>query len=207
MTAIHHRSEGTQQRETAEQVQDTREVKAEAPVGAAEVTMQTDIVRSPFARGALAFMRIVTGWLFLWAFLDKLFGLNHATPVERAWLNGGSPTAGFLANAEGPFGATFQSMASAAPVLDWIFMIGLLGLGVALVTGAGVKIAAIAGTVLVAMMYLATFPLGAAGATNPITTSHWLEAAAMIVVAATRAGDTFGLGKIWAKYVGDSIWR
>lgn len=171
------------------------------------VTMQTDIVRSSFARGALAFLRIVVGWIFLWAFLDKLFGLGYSTPGERAWINGGSPTFGFLDNAGGVFGGMFQAMAGAAPFFDWIFMAGLLGIGVAMITGAGVKIGAIAGTLLVLMMYLASFPFGQEGQTNPITTSHWLEAAAMITVAATLAGDTFGLGKWWSRIVGDSWLR
>ena len=47
----------------------------------------------------LAAIRISLGWIFLWAFVDKLFGLGFATPSARSWLNGGSPTKGFLANA------------------------------------------------------------------------------------------------------------
>ncbi|MFX0537042.1 DoxX family protein [Ornithinimicrobium sp. Y1847] len=185
----------------------TVEVRDERTVSHTSPLMQTDIVRSSFARGALAFLRIVVGWIFIWAFVDKLFGLGYSTPGERAWINGGSPTFGFLSNASGAFGDMFQAMAGAAPFFDWLFMAGLLGIGVALVTGAGVKLAAITGTLLVFMMYLATFPLGQEGATNPLTTTHWIEAAAMITVAATRAGDTFGLGKWWSTIVGDSILR
>lgn len=185
-----------------------RAVEARHDHPADGVLMQTDIVRSPFARGALAFLRIVTGWIFIWAFFDKLLGLGFNTPGERAWVNGGSPTYGFLSNADGAFAGIFQGMADAAPFLDWLFMAGLLGIGVALITGAGVKIAAITGVALVFMMYLAQFPLGREQApTNPVTTAHWLEAAAMIVVAATRAGDTFGLGKWWSRIVGDGILR
>ena len=48
--------------------------------------------------------RIGLGWTFLWAFLDKVFGLGFSTPSDRSWLSGGSPTEGFLANsAAGPF--------------------------------------------------------------------------------------------------------
>ncbi|WP_202865424.1 DoxX family membrane protein [Ornithinimicrobium sufpigmenti] len=191
----------------SERTAPTRERDRAATAQDGHVTMQTDIVRSSFARGALAFLRIVVGWIFLWAFLDKLFGLGYSTPGERAWINGGSPTFGFLDNASGAFGGMFQAMAGAAPFFDWLFMAGLLGIGVAMVLGAGVKVAAVAGTLLVFMMYLASFPLGQEGQTNPITTSHWLEAAAMITVAATRAGDTFGLGTWWSRIVGDSWLR
>lgn len=170
------------------------------------VVMQTDIVRSPFARGALAFLRVVLGWFFLWPFFDKLFGLGYATPSERAWLNGGSPTKGFLSNAEGAFAGIFKAMAPAAPILDWIFMAGLLGIGVAVLLGAGLKIAAITGTLLVGMMYLASFPWGMGG-TNPLLTTHWIEGACLVVLAATRAGDTFGLGRWWSRIVGDGILR
>ena len=39
----------------------------------------------------LAGLRIALGWVFLWAFLDKLFGLGFATAAENAWINGGCP--------------------------------------------------------------------------------------------------------------------
>nr|WP_230204906.1 hypothetical protein [Parafrankia elaeagni] len=38
--------------------------------------------------------RVSLGWIFLWAFLDNLFGLGHETPSAQAWVNGGSPTDG-----------------------------------------------------------------------------------------------------------------
>ena len=39
-----------------------------------------------------------SGFIFLWAFLDKSFGLGYATPSDNAWIHGGSPTTGFLPN-------------------------------------------------------------------------------------------------------------
>lgn len=49
---------------------------------------------------AIALLRLSIGFVFLWAFLDKLFGLGYATPGARAWINGGSPTKGFLSNVD-----------------------------------------------------------------------------------------------------------
>ena len=46
------------------------------------------------ARYALAVARIALGWTFLWAFVDKLFGLGFATAAEDAWINGGSRRSG-----------------------------------------------------------------------------------------------------------------
>ena len=145
----------------------------------------------------------------MWAFVDKLFGLGFATPSERAWINGGTPAQGFMkagAESDNPFAQFFANIAG--PWSDWLFMIGLFGIGIALLTGAGLKIAAWTGTALLLFMYLAQLPWYATeGATNPITDSHWIEALALIVVAATYAGDTWGLGKWWGRRVGNGILR
>jgi len=94
----------------------------------------------------LAVFRVVVGFEFLWAFLDKTFGLGYATPSAKAWINGGSPTKGFLSSvAVGPFEATFHTWAG-TPWAAWLFMIGLLGIGIALTLGIGLRIAAVSGT-------------------------------------------------------------
>ena len=61
-------------------------------------------------------------------------------------------------------------------------MAGLLGIGVALLAGAGLKIAAWTGALLLALMYLAEFPLGRTGMTNPLIDSHWIEALGIAVL-------------------------
>ena len=49
-------------------------------------------------------VRVTMGFVFLWSFLDKLLGLGFATDREAAWIEGGSPTAGFLQfGTQGPF--------------------------------------------------------------------------------------------------------
>ena len=78
---------------------------------------------------ALAVLRIATGLIFLWAFLDKLFGLGYATPGAKAWIAGGSPTKGFLSSVDvGPFTTAFHAIAGTWWA-DWLFMLGLLGVG------------------------------------------------------------------------------
>ena len=64
---------------------------------------------------------------------------------------------------------------------------------------------AIAGTAMMLLMWLAEFPLDrftAAGeptmSTNPLIDYHIIYALALIVVALTYAGNTWGLGKRWA---------
>jgi thiosulfate dehydrogenase [quinone] large subunit len=154
----------------------------------------------------LAIVRVVVGVEFLWAFLDKTFGLGYATPAARAWINGGSPTKGFLSNvAVGPLASTFHAWAGAAWA-DWLFMIGLLGIGIALTLGIGLRIAAVSGTLMMLGMWAAEWPLAkftSAGepsmSTNPIVDYHIIYALVLIALALTYAGHTWGLGKRWAK--------
>jgi thiosulfate dehydrogenase [quinone] large subunit len=154
----------------------------------------------------LAVFRMVLGFEFLWAFLDKTFGLGYATPSARAWINGGSPTKGFLSNvAVGPFESTFHTIAGAAWA-DWLFMAGLLGIGIALILGIGLRIAAVSGTLMMLLMWAAEWPLArftSAGepsmSTNPIVDYHIIYALALIALALTYAGHTWGLGTLWAR--------
>jgi thiosulfate dehydrogenase [quinone] large subunit len=169
------------------------------------VTYQEEVVRSSVARKLLAALRIAMGFMFLWPFIDKMFGLGYATPAARAWVNGGTPAQGFMKNSEGPFAEFFKNIAG--PWADWLFMAGLFGIGIALLAGAGLKIAAWTAALLLFLMYLAQFPLGAEGMTNPLIDSHWIEALAIGVLAATLAGDTWGLGKWWGRHVGNGILR
>ena len=154
---------------------------------------------------ALALLRVATGLVFLWAFVDKTFGLGYATPGERAWIVGGSPTAGFLGSVDaGPFRSAFQAVAGAWWV-DGLFMLDLLGIGVAVTAGVALRISAVAGTVMMALMWLAEWPLARfaadgspSGSTNPLIEYHVIYALVLVVLAATYAGDTWGLGRWWA---------
>lgn len=148
-----------------------------------------------------AALRIAMGWLFLWAFLDKLFGLGFATEPEAAWLAGGSPTAGFLAHAtSGPLAGLYQSMAGNA-VVDGLFMLGLLGLAVALILGIGVQIAGYAGTLFVLLLWSARLP----PANNPIMDEHIIYALVLAGLAMVRAGQWVGLGRWWYKLVAKNL--
>src|SRR3954462_12054657 len=94
------------------------------------------------AAQALAVLRISTGFVFLWAFLDKTFGFGYATPSAKAWIHGGSPTKGFLSSIDvGPFQSTFHNLAG-THFANWAFLLGLLGNGVALIPGIGMRFAA-----------------------------------------------------------------
>jgi thiosulfate dehydrogenase [quinone] large subunit len=154
----------------------------------------------------LAVVRMVTGFVFLWAFLDKTFGFGYATPAAKAWIHGGSPTRGFLSNvAVGPFESTFHTWAGTGWA-DWLFMLGLAGIGVALILGVALRLAAVSGVLMMLLMWAAEWPLArhtSAGApsmsTNPIVDYHIVYALVLIAAALTYAGNTWGLGKLWAR--------
>jgi thiosulfate dehydrogenase [quinone] large subunit len=152
----------------------------------------------------LAILRIIMGLTFLWAFLDKTFGLGYATSSKQAWVNGGSPTNGFLAHVEvGPFQSMLRDWAGSGWA-DWLFMLALLGIGVALLFGIGMRVTATAGALLLAMMWIAEWPLArfastgdATSSSNPLIDYHVVFIAVVIVLAAFAAGNTWGLGRRW----------
>jgi thiosulfate dehydrogenase [quinone] large subunit len=155
---------------------------------------------------AIALIRVGTGFVFLWAFLDKTFGFGYSTPSSKAWIHGGSPTKGFLSSVNaGPFQSWFNAWAGHTWA-DYLFMIGLAGIGVALILGIGVRFAALCGTLMVAFMWFAVFPPAktgaggvATGSTNPIVDEHVMDAFALLAIAVFGAGSRFGLGAWWSE--------
>ena len=113
-------------------------------------------------------LRLTMGFIFLWAFLDKTFGLGFATAPAKSWINGGSPTTGFLSfGTKGPFAEVFQNLAGVA-VVDWLFMLGLLFVGTTLLFNKYVKWGCLVGMLMMILMWLATlFPEN-----NPIIDEH-----------------------------------
>jgi thiosulfate dehydrogenase [quinone] large subunit len=106
----------------------------------------------------LGLLRLAMGWIFLWAFLDKLFGLGFATGRNPktgeidfgspdAWINGGSPTEGFLSfglYTKEPFTSWYSDLAGQGWV-DWVYMVSMAAIGILLILGILTRPAAIAG--------------------------------------------------------------
>ena len=152
----------------------------------------------------LALLRVAIGSVFLWAFADKLLALGFATGRQddgtvdvlgpAAWINGGSPTRGFLANGtDGPLAGLFQAMAGVT-VVDWLFMLGMLGVGVAFVLGIAMRVAAVAGATQMLLIRAATAPEN-----NPVVDQHVIYAIVLVALAAAGAGDHWGLGRAWRR--------
>ncbi|UUW89195.1 hypothetical protein ABFU82_10695 [Nocardioides sp. WV_118_6] len=162
-------------------------------------------VTGPAVRRALAALRIAFGLTFLWAFFDKLLALGYHTGYDQAgtldrfgpaaWIHGGSPTEGFLAfGADGPFKGFWNGLAGTA-FADWAFMLGLLGIGVALTFGIGMRLGTIAGFVMYLLMWTVVLP----PANNPVLDEHVLGAISMAVLGLAGAGATWGLGHAWSR--------
>lgn len=167
----------------------------------------------------LSLTRIAIGFVFLWAFVDKLLGLGFSTCrtvaedgtftidtfCEKAWVNGGHVTEGYLVyggNVNSPFHDFFVNL-GAQRWTDWIFMIGLLGIGLALMLGIGTKIGAISGTLMLVFMYLTQmWP-----STNPVLDEHLVYSLAIIGIVWVELGhQSIGLGSWWRKLVGSNTW-
>lgn len=157
------------------------------------------------ARRVLAVLRIAFGLTFLWAFLDKTFALGFATGYDQAgaldrfgpaaWINGGSPTEGFLKfGADGPF-KDFYNNIGGTVWADTLFMLGLLGVGLALTFGVGMRIAAAAGALLYVLMWTVVLP----PENNPVIDVHLLGALTVVALALLGAGNTWGLGRVWSR--------
>ena len=180
----------------------TESSAATASVHAHAVEEQTHM--GPAASRVVATLRIAFGLTFLWAFVDKLLALGYHTgwspdgkTLDRfgpaAWIHGGSPTEGFLAfGAKGPFQGFYNSIAGATWA-DWLFMLGLLGIGLALTLGVGMRIAGVSGVVLYLMMYTVALP----PENNPVIDDHILGAISVAALVLLGAGDRWGLGRAW----------
>jgi thiosulfate dehydrogenase [quinone] large subunit len=164
-----------------------------------DLVLEKNLVHGLGARVGLAVLRIATGFIFLWAFLDKTFGLGFSTPAAGAWNRGGAPSQGFLLHGtSGPLKSFFASLA--VPATDWLFMVGMLAIGVAVMLGIGLRISAVVGTAILVAMYLAEWPFGVnTTSTNPLVDYHIIYALALIVVALLSAGDTLGFGLAWKR--------
>jgi len=145
------------------------------------------------AQRFLGVVRLVFGLQFLWAFVDKLFGFGFATVAEKSWLNGVSPTTGFLkAGASGVFADFYHGLAGTVWI-DWIFMLGLLLLGIAFTFGIAMRLATWGGVVFMTLLWTAGLP----PKNNPIIDDHLIYALTFLALGAAEAGNSFGFGKRW----------
>ena len=163
--------------------------------------------------GIFFLIRVSLGVTFLWAFFDKLFGLGFSTCrdaathtvallCDKAWISGGSPTFGFLQFAtKGPFQDFYQSIAGHMTV-DWLFMAGLLGIGIALMFGILLRLAVVSGVAMMVLMYFAVIP----STTNPLIDDHIIYALVLLLFLFAPARDSWGFNKKWRRITKNHTW-
>lgn len=167
---------------------------------------ETDKVRGGRIWGVL---RLAMGWTFLWAFLDKAFALGFATGrdpktgvVDRfgdaAWIHGGSPTDGFLKfglHTKAPF-TDFYSGLVGSTFIEWIYMLSMLAIGIALILGIATRLAAGAGIVWMVLFYTAAaiWPEN-----NPFLDEHVVYAIVLAGIGVVGAGRYLGIGRAWER--------
>ncbi len=121
--------------------------------------------------------------------MDSVF----TTTPDNSWLNGTSPTTGFLTfGTEGMFSSVFQSLAGNL-VVDWLFMSGLLLVGLALILGIGIKIAGYSGAIMMALIYASVFP----PENNPFIDEHIIYIIVLLYFTTIPVGKTWGMGSWW----------
>lgn len=143
----------------------------------------------------LAVMRIILGWMMIWAFLDKMFGLGYPSPPEVAVINGGSPTEYYLSElVSGPFSGIWNALAGNT-VVDTALMLGLLGVGIGMMLGIASKLSTIGMVVMVLLMFTLNIPPD----DNPLVNYHVLYAVAGLAIYWLGGFETYGLNERWKR--------
>ncbi len=163
-----------------------------APLAA--VSADSSMIREKAARYLWAVTRLGMGWIFLWPFMDKMFGLGHETASADAVINGGNPTLGFLSGSVGAFSGIYQSMAGTT-IVNVLFMAGLLFIAVGLLFGIYMRLACGAGALMLMLMWSASLP----PANNLFLDDHVIYALVLVGLALVGAGKTLGLGEWWSQ--------
>ena len=164
----------------------------------------------------LGVARLLLGFEFLWAFVDKTFGFGFGTKSADAWIHGGTPASGVMFSLTGPFTNFYQTITGGhavtgftpqgAPMgfvpvhawVDWVYMAAMLLIGVGLLTGVMTRIAAAGGIAWMTIFYTATF--FATPRYNPFFDVHVLAVVVLVAIIIANAGRFVGLGKIWQRY-------
>ena len=152
-------------------------------------------------------LRIAMGFVFLWPFLDKMFGLGFATTPENSWLAGTSPTQGFLnfygVNQNSPFAFLFSDvLGNTYQLVDIAYMGMLLFAGIALISGVLVRLSSISTIIFLVSVYLSEWIIAPAEGTmvfNPLIDDHIVYILVLILFIIIPVGNYLGLGERWSR--------
>lgn len=136
-----------------------------------------------FERFSLLLLRLSTGWLFFYAGITKVIDLNWSA-------------AGYLMNAK-TFSGLFQWFASPEmlPLTNFLNEWGLTLIGLSLILGVFVRVSGVLGALLMLLYYFPVLNGAYPNAHSFIVDEHIIYAAALLTLAALRAGRVYGLEK------------
>lgn len=143
----------------------------------------------------LSALRIVLGFMLIWAFFDKLLGLGMQTTSEAAVINGGSPTEYYLSElVSGPFAGAFHAIAG-NPLVDAALMAGLILVGIGLMAGIASKLSTIGMCAMMALMYMLSIP----PSDNPVVDYHIVYILAIVAIYLLGGFGRLGLHGWWSR--------
>lgn len=142
----------------------------------------------------LSVLRIVFGFMMLWAFFDKLLGLGMLTTPEAAIINGGSPTEYYLTELVSGVFADFWHVLAGNHLVDFLLMAGLLLVGIALIAGIASKLATVGMCVMMGLMYTLSVP----PSDNPLVDYHIAYILGMIAVYCLGGFDRLSVNGWWS---------
>jgi thiosulfate dehydrogenase (quinone) large subunit len=151
------------------------------------------------AYGILA-LRLITGWYFLYAGLDKMFSsIGGSEPFSAGgflqFATAGTTSAtvaeGTIVNPTAPFWAEMASNTALLSVVDFIVPFGQVAIGAALILGLATRFAGAMGFLMMAFITIATWDF----AHGVINATSFLALAALLL-GVIRAGEVYGLDAI-----------
>lgn len=141
----------------------------------------------------LGIARIMLGFMFLWAFFDKLLGLGMPSTYDAGIVHGGSPTEYYLTYlVDGPFAAMWNALAGNA-LIDFMLMFGLLAVGATMILGIASKLSTIGFVIMCILMYTLNMP----PSDNPLVDYHILYAVVGLVIYYLDGYCSLGLESKW----------
>jgi len=125
----------------------------------------------------LALFRILVGWIFLAAFIDKIFGTGFQTPPGGGFIDGVSPSSYVSYVTTGLLADFYKSIAGNL-AMDILLVAALLILGVTAILGIASKLTTIGSVLFLVIMYTIQLP----PVDNPIIDHRIIMAVGMVAV-------------------------
>jgi thiosulfate dehydrogenase (quinone) large subunit len=171
-------------------------------------------IYNPIHKLGVAVLRIGVGIIFFWAGLDKLLGggpkgfsaagfLANATGGTLGWpFVTGSAAEGTIFNPTHDFWISLSHNAGAMSVVNFLVVFGEIGIGVALILGLFTRFAAVMGTLMMLLFFVAAWEFS-----NGIVNQHLTYAIVCAAIAGLGAGRYYGLDAVLAGRVNPAIRR